>query len=231
MRGGDGTDCEEMKKLKTCIIAGGMLERDFALHFLKQQKFDIILAADRGLKFCSDEGICPTYILGDFDSLEKEILERYRRENKVPIREFNPVKDNTDMDLALQQAIVLGSREIYILGGTGGRLDHFLSTVQNLKRAWEKKIPAYLVDSRNLITLPCERDFFIEKEKQHGTYVSFLPLEEQVTGLTLEGFRYPLNGFTLTNASGGLGVSNEIVEETAHVRFADGILLMIQSRD
>lgn len=217
--------------MKTCIIAGGMLERDFALRFMKEQQFDIILAADRGLKFCCEEGISPTYILGDFDSLEKEVLEKYRKENHVPIREFNPVKDNTDMDLALQQAMVLGSREIYILGGTGGRLDHFLSTVQNLKKAWEKKIQAYLVDSRNLITLPCEKDFFVDRETQHGMYVSFMPLEEKVTGLTLEGFRYPLERATLINASGGLGVSNEIVEEQGHVKYEDGILMMIQSRD
>ena len=159
------------------------------------------------------------------------VLEKYRQENQVPIREFNPVKDNTDMDLALQQAIILGSSEIYILGGTGGRLDHFFSTVQNLKKAWLKQIPAYLIDSRNLITLPCEKEFTIDRETQHGTYVSFMPLEERVTGLTLEGFRYPLENYTLINASGGLGVSNEIVEAQGRVKYEDGILLMIQSKD
>lgn len=217
--------------MKTCIIAGGMLERDFALRFMQEQKFDAVLAADRGLKFCSEEGIRPACIMGDFDSLEQGILERYRREKQVPIRKFNPIKDNTDMDLALQQAMELGSTEICILGGTGGRLDHFLSTVQNLKKAWERNIPAYVVDSRNLITLPCSREFFIEKETQHGKYVSFLPLEERVTGLTLEGFRYPLQNFTLTNASGGLGVSNEIVEKKARVSYQEGVLVMIQSKD
>lgn len=217
--------------MKTCIIAGGMLEKEFALRFIQEQKFDIVLAADRGLEFCSEEGIRPTYILGDFDSLREGVLDKYREEKSIPIREFNPVKDNTDMDLALQQAIILGSSEIYILGGTGGRLDHFFSTVQNLKKAWLKQIPAYLVDSRNLITLPCEKSFVIDREKQHGSYVSFMPLEERVTGLTLEGFKYPLDHYTLTNDSGGLGVSNEIVEEQGHVSYEDGILLMIQSKD
>lgn len=208
-----------------------MLEKEFALRFIQEQKFDITLAADRGLEFCSEENIRPTYILGDFDSLREGVLDRYREEKSVPIREFNPIKDNTDMDLALQQAIILGSSEIYVLGGTGGRLDHFFSTVQNLKKAWLKHIPAYLVDSRNLITLPCEKEFTIDREKQHGTYVSFMPLEERVTGLTLEGFKYPLDQYTLTNTSGGLGVSNEIIEAQGHVKYEDGILLMIQSKD
>ena len=135
--------------MKTCIIAGGMLEREFVLRFMGEQKFDIILAADRGLEFCNEENIRPTYILGDFDSLKDGVLEKYRQENQVPIREFNPVKDNTDMDLALQQAIILGSSEIYILGGTGGRLDHFFSTVQNLKKGSAGLLAALQEEAQN----------------------------------------------------------------------------------
>ena len=134
--------------MRTCIISGGMIEPDFAFPYLQKQQFDIILAADRGLEFCYHYQIMPTYILGDFDSLSPEILNYYKENHVAPIREFNPMKDNTDTDIAFQQAIVLGSSEITILGATGGRLDHFLSIVQNLKTAWEKKIPAYIVDSR-----------------------------------------------------------------------------------
>ena len=149
--------------MRTCIISGGMIEPDFAFPYLQKQQFDIILAADRGLEFCYHYQIIPTYILGDFDSLSPEILNYYKENHVAPIREFNPMKDNTDTDIAFQQAIVLGSSEITILGATGGRLDHFLSIVQNLKTAWEKKIPAYIVDSRNLITIPVETSFEVRK--------------------------------------------------------------------
>lgn len=217
--------------VRTCIISGGMIEPDFAFPYLQKQQFDIILAADRGLEFCYHYQIIPTYILGDFDSLSPEILNYYKENHVAPIREFNPMKDNTDTDIAFQQAIVLGSSEITILGATGGRLDHFLSIVQNLKTAWEKKIPAYIVDSRNLITIPVETSFEIRKEEQFGKYVSFFPLEKEVASITLEGFAYPLDHHYLPNTSGGLCVSNEIVEETAHVSYEGGILLMVQSRD
>lgn len=217
--------------VRTCIISGGMIEPDFAFPYLQKQQFDIILAADRGLEFCYHYQIIPTYILGDFDSLSPEILNYYKENHVAPIREFNPMKDNTDTDIAFQQAIVLGSSEITILGATGGRLDHFLSIVQNLKTAWEKKIPAYIVDSRNLITIPVETSFEIRKEEQFGKYVSFFPLEKEVASITLEGFAYPLDHHCLPNTSGGLCVSNEIVEETAHVSYEGGILLMVQSRD
>ena len=217
--------------MRRCIISGGMIEPDFAFPYLQKQQFDIILAADRGLEFCYHYQIMPTYILGDFDSLSPKILNYYKENHVAPIREFNPMKDNTDTDIAFQQAIVLGSSEITILGATGGRLDHFLSIVQNLKTAWEKKIPAYIVDSRNLITIPVETSFEIRKEEQFGKYVSFFPLEKEVASITLEGFAYPLDHHYLPNTSGGLCVSNEIVEETAHVSYEGGILLMVQSRD
>ena len=210
--------------MRTCIISGGMIEPDFAFPYLQKQQFDIILAADRGLEFCYHYQIMPTYILGDFDSLSPKILNYYKENHVAPIREFNPMKDNTDTDIAFQQAIVLGSSEITILGATGGRLDHFLSIVQNLKTAWEKKIPAYIVDSRNLITIPVETSFEIRKEEQFGKYVSFFPLEKEVASITLEGFAYPLDHHYLPNTSGGLCVSNEIVEETAHVAQAGCIV-------
>ena len=49
-------------------------------------------------------------------------------------------------------------------------------------------------------------------------------------GLTLKGFKYPLDGYCLRNLE-GLGVSNEIVDERAEVSWETGILVMIESRD
>ena len=37
--------------MKTVIISGGRIDRDFALSFLKQEAFDQIIAVDNGLKF------------------------------------------------------------------------------------------------------------------------------------------------------------------------------------
>ena len=217
--------------MRTVIISGGRIERDFALSFLENETFEQFIAVDNGLRFCYDNQIKPTWIVGDFDTAAPELVEYYQTQTDIPIRRFNPVKDSTDSQIAIELALELGSSEITILGATGGRLDHFLSIVQNLKTAWEKKIPAYIVDSRNLITIPVETSFEIRKEEQFGKYVSFFPLEKEVASITLEGFAYPLDHHYLPNTSGGLCVSNEIVEETAHVSYEGGILLMVQSRD
>lgn len=216
--------------MKTLILTGGNIESDFALSFIKKLNPDYILGVDRGLQFCYDNKILPDYIVGDFDSLPGEILDWYREKTKVPIREYNPVKDATDTMIALEKAMEMNSGSIWILGGTGSRIDHMLCNLQILKNSWLKKIPTYLVDSRNLITLPVEQTFTIQKEEQFGTYVSFFPLETEVKGLTLKGFKYPLDRYHLRNLE-GLGVSNEITSEIAEVTWEQGILVMIQSRD
>lgn len=216
--------------MKTLIITGGSIEEDFALPFMKELNPDYILGVDRGLKFCYEHQIRPDYIVGDFDSLPGEILEWYKKESRIPIREYNPVKDATDTMIALEKAIEEGSSEIWILGATGTRFDHVLCNLQILKNSWVKKIPAYLVDSNNRITLPTENHFIIRKEEKFGTYVSFFPLEEEVEELTLKGFKYPLDRYHLRNLE-GLGVSNEITSDIAEVSWNKGILVMIQSRD
>jgi thiamine pyrophosphokinase len=71
----------------------------------------------------------------------------------------------------------------------------------------------------------------LKKEEQFGKYVSFFTVGGDVSGLTLKGFKYPLDGYDLTVADSGLTVSNEIVSETAEVTYDRGSLLMIMSRD
>ena len=71
----------------------------------------------------------------------------------------------------------------------------------------------------------------LKKEEQFGKYVSFFTVGGDVSGLTLKGFKYPLDGYDLTVADSGLTVSNEIAAETAEVTFDKGKLLMIMSRD
>ena len=216
--------------MKTLIITGGSIQKDFALSFIKKLQADYILAVDKGLLFCHENHIRPDYIVGDFDSLPRKILEPYQEEGTVPIREYNPVKDATDTCIGLEKALEEGSSEIWILGGTGTRLDHVLCNLQILKRSWEKKVPAYLIDAHNLITLPVEQHFTLRKEEQFGDYVSFFPMEEKVEKLTLKGFKYPLENYTL-KAVEGLGVSNEIAEDKAEVIWEGKPLIMIQSRD
>ena len=87
-----------------------------------------------------------------------------------------------------------------------------------------------LVDEQNYLCL-AESGTRLFREKQFGKYVSFFPVGGEVKGLTLEGFKYALNGYDLTVADCGLTVSNEIQEDEARISYKKGSLLMIMSRD
>jgi thiamine pyrophosphokinase len=90
-------------------------------------------------------------------------------------------------------------------------------------------VPAAMIDRRNKLYLKKE-SFTIKKASQHGEYVSLLPFTEKVSGLTLGGFKYPLDHITMTSGI-SLGVSNEITREEAYVEFSEGILLVVESKD
>ena len=87
---------------QTVIVSGGMVEKDFALSILKSEETEFVIGVDRGLVFLYDNEIKPDYIVGDFDSVPRKLVEYYREELDVPVREFNPVKDASDTEIALR---------------------------------------------------------------------------------------------------------------------------------
>lgn len=214
--------------MNTLIINGGNIDFDFALAFVKKEEFDFVIAADKGMEFAKKAGIRPDLIVGDFDSADHSALA-YFGGQQVEIRTFCPEKDSTDMEIAMLAAVEHKSTNITVLGASGTRLDHVLGCIKNLNIAAEAKIPCALVDKCNRIRL-MEHPFTIKKEEQFGKYVSLLAFAETVTGVTLKGFFYPLNGYTM-KSSDAIGISNEIVAEEAAVEFDTGRLLVIESRD
>ncbi len=214
----------------TLIISGGNIEISLALEMLKQP-FEHMIGVDGGLRFCYEHEIVPTRIVGDFDTLEPEILDWYRNHTPIEIREFNPVKDSTDTQIAIELALELQSDSITILGGTGTRLDHVLGNVQTMYLALEKNVPCQMLDSHNRIQLIRDRHC-IRKEEQYGTYFSLIPLTTDVAGVTIRGAKYPLDRHSFSVlGSGSLGVSNEIVGEQADIWIENGIMILIESKD
>ena len=136
---------------QTVIVSGGMVEKDFALSILKSEETEFVIGVDRGLVFLYDNEIKPDYIVGDFDSVPRKLVEYYREELDVPVREFNPVKDASDTEIALRLCLGLNRKKIVILGATGNRIDHLWANVQCLQIALEAGADACIIGrgSRN----------------------------------------------------------------------------------
>ena len=217
--------------MHTLIISGGTIDTDFALDLLKKEKYDHIIGVDGALKFCKEQNIVPTRIVGDFDTLDPEILTWYQTNTQIEIRQFNPVKDATDTQIAIELAMELGSRKITLIGGTGTRLDHVLGNIQSLYLALEKGVDCEILDEHNRIRL-IQGEYRIKKAEQYGKYVSLIPFTTDVNGVTLEGLKYPVQDQHFTvQGSGGFGVSNEIAADEARISLKQGIFIMIESKD
>ncbi len=216
--------------MKTLIVAGGVLDTAFLKRYLRAERPDYVIAADSGLDVLDACGIRPDLILGDYDSLAaREKLERFRADG-TEILTYPEEKDFSDSEAALREAVRRGSASIDLLGGCGGRLDHFLANVLNLKIPLDAGIPARILDERNEIFL-ADRTFYPGRREGGGRYISFLPLFGEVTGLTLRGFRYPLEEARVNADNASLTISNEITSGTAEVVIGSGILAVVRSKD
>lgn len=241
--------------IDTIIVSGGDIQSDFALYFLKKNiekagRENIrLIAADRGLEFFLDYLILPDVVIGDFDSLSEDGKNFLEMQNEdipyggmlewklqkgegkvVEVVRLRPEKDDSDTQSAMNYAIQNGAKEIVILGVTGNRVDHLMANFGLLILAQKQDTEVALADRYNYMKL-IPSGTILKKAEQFGKYVSFFPLGGDVTGLTLEGFKYPLDKYHLTTADSGLTVSNEISEEYAKVTYESGTLLMIISRD
>ena len=98
-----------------------------------------------------------------------------------------------------------------------------------LKLALDRKVSCQIVDAHNRIRM-VEKFAELKKADQFGKYVSLLPFTPEVRGITLRGFAYEVEDFTLVSGI-ARGVSNELEAETATISCEDGILLVIESRD
>lgn len=212
------------------IVTGGRLEDAFALEFIKENHSDYVIAADSGMEFFYRNGLVPDEIVGDFDSVRPEVLA-YFKENapRIRIRRFQPEKDETDTELAMRAAMERGCGSIWLLGATGTRLDHVLGNIHLLGMAMEQGCECMMIDRCNRIRM-LRRGLRIRREEQYGDYISLLPFTPAVKGLTLTGFKYPLQNYELP-CYHSLGVSNEISGEEAEISFEDGVLLMVEARD
>ena len=214
---------------KALIVSGGSIEPSFAINTWKELSPDYIIAVDRGLEFLHREGILPTHIMGDFDSVDPEVIAYYKKEHKIPVREFDPVKDASDTEIGLRFALELGVNEVWLLGATGTRLDHVMANIQTLKIALDAGVKAFVVDPNNRISLG-ETKIILEKRKSFGKYFSLFPLGGIIEDLTIEGAKYPLEHYQLCPYNSRC-VSNEFQEEQVVISFSEGIVILMETKD
>ena len=215
--------------MNTLIITGGNIDIKFLKEHVEKTNYDNIIAVDKGLEAVYNLSLSPNHIVGDLDSVNCSILEKYSNNSNITLHKYIPEKDYTDTDIALKLAIKLKSTYIAIIGATGTRFDHTLANVHVLCYALENNICCEIIDANNKIYL-INTKTELNKNSVYGKFISLIPLTTCVTKLSLTGFKYPLKDYTLKIGI-SLGISNEIIDNIAIINLKDGILIVVESKD
>lgn len=215
--------------MKVLIVSGGNTDYEQAVGLIKNSGYEIIVAVDSGLNFMKKADITPDVVVGDFDSVDHEILEYFRKNEFIDFHVLEPEKDDTDTEYAIRFAIDQGASSITIIGATGTRLDHVLGNISLLGIGLENDVCIEMIDTNNRIRV-FDKSFSIKKDEQFGKYISLIPLMGAVKGVTLKGMKYSLDNYDMKGFN-SLGISNEIEADEAFFEIAEGILVVVESRD
>ena len=207
------------------VLAGGDPVEPTLRRLLRDDA--VVVAADSGLHQAELLGLRVDFVVGDLDSADPAAVERARAAGAVVER--HPVdKDATDLELALDVARERGARRITVVGGAGGRLDHFLANVALLAspRFADLEIDARLGEAYVVVVQAGRRPHVMTGTA--GAIVTLLPAGGDACGITTEGLQYPLHGETLGRGT-TRGVSNVLVRDEGSVVLDEGTLLVIQA--
>lgn len=211
-----------MRFKRAVIISNGEVKNpEFFIKLIK--KSDYIIAVDGGSKHAKNFGLIPDLIIGDFDSINKKDYVYFQKKGSTFLR-HDPIKDKTDVHLAIEHVMKSEFKEILLLCVFGDRIDHIIANIFLLLKVVEAGIKIKIIDEFNEIVLIQN---FGKIKGNIGDTVSLIPLTETVTGIELTGLKFiPKDGRLKMNDT--LGISNILTKKVATIRINKGKLLVIK---
>lgn len=211
---------------RVVIVTGGGVDKEDLVGIRPRE--DFLIGVDGGIAMLLDTGLIPHLAVGDFDSAGQEMYERLLRMGIQTIK-LPAEKDVTDTHFAVTEALKRRPGSILLLGAIGTRLDHTLANLFLLEMMEREGVRGEIRNRHNRIFLLRGGDSR-RVSKSRFRYLSLLPLTETVSGVTLTGFRYPLQEAELQRRD-SLGVSNELIAEEGLITLRSGLLLIVECRD
>lgn len=210
------------KITRQALIVGAAPCADLAFlgDYLRGRDWTVI-CADGGLRTALTAGLRPDYLIGDWDSGGGPA-------GGVPYAALPAEKDFTDLQAAAHWALERGCEELLLCGCTGGRLDHTASNLVLLEWIARRGGKAVMADGDNEVRF-LENGALTLDDQPHYHYLSIIPLDKVVKGVTLRGVKYPLESALITRGD-TLTVSNEPAAPVMEITVEQGAVLVIRSQ-
>lgn len=175
-------------------------------------KYEIICATDGAYKYLEKNNITPTFIAGDFDSLQK-------LPNEIEVIN-TPDQNYTDFDKILQILFDRGFYNIDVYGASGAEQDHFLGNLHTAIQ-WKNKLNLTFYDNYSKYFLANNS---IKITGCKNQILSLIPFPK-ATNITTEGLAHPLKNESLTFGK-RIGIRNKAVDHEVSISFKEGNLFI-----
>ncbi len=201
----------------TVVFAGGDPPPASVLESMPKGAY--VIAADSGFDHAHRLGVPVDLLVGDLDSISADGLG-----SAVEIERHPTDKDATDLAIALDAAARRKPSRVLVVGGAGGRIDHFLANAALLTAPAYSRLDLTWLPGGAVIHVVRHR---IELSGSPGDVVSLLPYGGPARGVRTFGLRWPLTDAELGPGT-SLGVSNLMIDTMATIELDDGVLLVVQ---
>jgi thiamine pyrophosphokinase len=176
------------KEYFTVIVADGTFPgHEIPLGYLKNA--DRIICCDGSAGNLVDAGLIPDAIVGDMDSLDDILAERFA--DRIFVDES---QDTNDLTKAVSWCSAMGYKDLVIVGATGKREDHTIGNI-SLLAEYIKDLNVMMVTDTGIF-----RPFLKSSEIASfpGQQVSVFSIDTE-TEVTSNGLRYPLSKAKIRN--------------------------------
>lgn len=209
-----------MSKTGIIISGGDISKKDNIKDFISSEA--VVVCADYGYVYAGQNGISPTAVIGDFDSIAEVGGEIPHGNFETEV--FKVEKDQSDTQLCVDYLLKKNIKNIIIFGALGGkRFDHSFANIQLLEYGKKRGANIRIING-------CTEIFLVDSEKieisgKIGDCVSVFALHN-AKGVSYSGLKYPLENAEI-KSDVPFGLSNSMTKETAEVSVKKGELLIM----
>ncbi len=204
------------EKVKNAVI---LADGEFPIHQIPLgllRGADLIVCCDGAVKKLEGTGIIPDAVVGDMDTLENELIEKY-----CSVIHKDPDQESNDLTKAFKYTLSHKPVSISILGATGKREDHTIGNISLLAEyASTTEIPVAIYTDYGVFTAMKKSGCF---KAAIGDQISLFAFGSDVR-IESEGLKYPLKGVVFD--SWWKGTLNEVSSKLVRLNISNGTVII-----
>jgi len=186
---------------------------------LIDKDFTQIIGVDNGAMHLFNRSLTPTTVLGDLDSIESSLLKKIKIMD-IDLINYETDKDKTDFELSLNNIDNPKEKNIYLIGGEGGEVDHLFSIFSLIiNYEFAENLTWFYKDK----TIIFKTNVSIKMEL--GSNFSIIPIT-QLESLTITGAKWDVNKIDVkpgsTKTLRNISISDEVT-----INCEDGLFSVI----